>query len=653
MQWLILTEGLPVGAWRERIGLPSECPLCPERTRETLAHAFKDCPEVCRAWSLLSDTRAAAGLPPAFITWTQISRGLMTIPEGLSAEEELRWDTAAAFSINSNTPWDILRAQLLWAIWCQRVAHAFSDESFHLGVVLWNAWRNTIYCAMEAYKELFRHKRNEEKRQEMITCFQQIWTSNNVFGRLQGDKIRWNLTPHLAFLPKELSAWTAAPIRINRLSPTPDLEADFVARPDFANLVQDFLQGIGNNWRPPSRAPSVEAVRSQQSPMRPAVSSPEGPNLGNGPLTSQPATHIGEGSGTQSQGKRTPSRALTLTNKEGEENRNPNIRPTSRPKKCCNRRKHQRKEKPRESPTPPSRPALQQRPSEHTQQAPSNRRKMKCTFGPNSHQRVNTISLLTETSHAATNERQEVDEDGLELDELLREIDRFRHQPSSPHNDSNLAQGEEGNTSYQAPPKSRQKAKCFFGPQSKKTTRETPLLDIITSTPQHTRTTPAAHLSNINLGGPITEIGQSSNSNSVIPTRAYPWPDRVTLAPPGLSYAHSPLEKYKDTVEREPQSHPYRFTARRLGMTIDEFEAAIAKEVDETLHEFEVERRLAKGPMVLDKEYWRDYFRDKEFPTTGQMLGIYQWAHDLGISRFNFETFSFDLESILLLNAYD
>lgn len=29
-QWLILTEGLPVGAWRERIGLPSQCQLCPQ-----------------------------------------------------------------------------------------------------------------------------------------------------------------------------------------------------------------------------------------------------------------------------------------------------------------------------------------------------------------------------------------------------------------------------------------------------------------------------------------------------------------------------------------------------------------------------------------------------------------------------------------------
>lgn len=29
MQWLVLTKGLPVGSWQERIGLPSDCEICP------------------------------------------------------------------------------------------------------------------------------------------------------------------------------------------------------------------------------------------------------------------------------------------------------------------------------------------------------------------------------------------------------------------------------------------------------------------------------------------------------------------------------------------------------------------------------------------------------------------------------------------------
>ena len=49
MQWLILTGGLPVGAWRERLGLPSNCQICDTQERETLQHAFLDCREVNKA----------------------------------------------------------------------------------------------------------------------------------------------------------------------------------------------------------------------------------------------------------------------------------------------------------------------------------------------------------------------------------------------------------------------------------------------------------------------------------------------------------------------------------------------------------------------------------------------------------------------------
>ena len=218
MQWLVLTEGLPVEAWRERIGLPSACELCPDAVKETLQHALQDCPQVNQVWTLFRNTRRAAGLEPSYLSWRDISSGLMCEPSGPRIEEELRWDTASKFILNAETPWDILRAQLLWSIWCQRVAHKFKEEIFHIGLVLWHAWRNTIYCAMEAYKELFRYKRNEEKRQEAISCFQQIWTMKNIFGRLHNN-IKWNITPPPEFLPKELAAWTTPPIGIRSSLP--------------------------------------------------------------------------------------------------------------------------------------------------------------------------------------------------------------------------------------------------------------------------------------------------------------------------------------------------------------------------------------------------------------------------------------------------
>ena len=163
-----------------------------------------------------------------------------------SIEEDLRWDTTSAFSLTPDTPWDLLRAQLLWAIWCQRIEIAFRENNFHLGAILTNAWRNTIYAAMEAYKELFRHPRNEEKRQELIQCFQKIWTEAEIFARLRNGDIKWNLIPHREFLPLDLRAWNATPINIHRFSPSPDIEAEFAARADLPHIIDDFLQNIRN-----------------------------------------------------------------------------------------------------------------------------------------------------------------------------------------------------------------------------------------------------------------------------------------------------------------------------------------------------------------------------------------------------------------------
>lgn len=111
MQWLILTEGLPVGAWRERIGLPSACQICPIHERETLQHAFQDCSEVRQAWTLFHNLRRIAGLNTGYTTWKEISRGCVIDPP--SVDEDLRWDTTAAYTINTETPWDILTAHVL------------------------------------------------------------------------------------------------------------------------------------------------------------------------------------------------------------------------------------------------------------------------------------------------------------------------------------------------------------------------------------------------------------------------------------------------------------------------------------------------------------------------------------------------------------
>lgn len=59
----------------------------------------------------------------------------------------------------------------------------------------------------------------------------------------------------------------AQPIRINRLSPSPDPEAEFMAQPNLEEHIDDFLQGIAADWRPAS--PEEEAPQeTDPSPHR-------------------------------------------------------------------------------------------------------------------------------------------------------------------------------------------------------------------------------------------------------------------------------------------------------------------------------------------------------------------------------------------------
>ena len=63
MHWLILSEGLPVGDWRARIGLSNICQFCADQARETLSHAFLDCTSINRAWTLFQTPDELQDLP--------------------------------------------------------------------------------------------------------------------------------------------------------------------------------------------------------------------------------------------------------------------------------------------------------------------------------------------------------------------------------------------------------------------------------------------------------------------------------------------------------------------------------------------------------------------------------------------------------------
>ena len=77
-----------------------------------------------------------------------------------------------------------------------------------------------------------------------MDCRKHVWPT-------PGNTIKWNITLPQVFLQRELGAWNVRPIRINRLSSSPDIEVEFASRPDFANMVDEFLQSVGNTWQPP------------------------------------------------------------------------------------------------------------------------------------------------------------------------------------------------------------------------------------------------------------------------------------------------------------------------------------------------------------------------------------------------------------------
>ena len=496
----------------------------------------------------------------------------MRDPPGPQVEEDLRWDTASAFSLNVDTPWDILRAQLLWSIWCQRVAHTFRDEEFHLGVVLWHAWRNTIFCAMEAYKELFRHKRNEVKRQEVICCFQQIWTAENVFGRLQGDTIRWNVTPPQEFLPKELGAWTVPPIRINRLSPSPDLEAEFTARHDFANLVNDFVQSVGNNWQPPperaaEEVPDNEAVETTSvqghgvvygiSPLHTASSlqeakiSQESKGLdgieiqkeveeeGTSPsyhstqdLTEKHRQHCEAMSNEESSLTFLPTELKVDRDCESFEERqlDNERRPHSRPKKCCSRRlKH-----------------------------PSRSKQGAVCF--TSHLKVRLSKKLEsprcEDDHPATYSFQGISSCEGKLSVKIspsRVIERDKH-------------------------KSRSKRKCRFGPRKRGGCKGRQSFGNQSSASLHKLLRAE--------GSQLEEAISSPPSKDV-----HQLPDRVTFQIVDRP-RRTPFDKYRGIQTSSEQTvNSFKSAAYRLGLSEAEFKDNLHKEIDDLLREIEVTRQ--------------------------------------------------------------
>jgi hypothetical protein len=157
-------------------------------------------------------------------------------------------------------------------------------------------------------------------------------------------------------------------------------------------------------------------------------------------------------------------------------------------------------------------------------------------------------------------------------------------------------------------PKSRAKRLCLFGPRRNKAIHRQE------REPQGTCLAPIC-------GKPI---GESSNS--------HPPDARVTLTHPQQQY-FTLRDKYKGLAPPEPQPNPYRFIQRKLGLSEQEFDARITQDIDELMHEIEMERRealLESLPFgrTLSKEDCRKLFKPN-FPPSGSLFGVFQWAYGL------------------------
>jgi hypothetical protein len=93
-----------------------------------------------------------------------------------------------------------------------------------------------------------------------------------------------------------------------------------------------------------------------------------------------------------------------------------------------------------------------------------------------------------------------------------------------------------------------------------------------------------------------------------------------------------------------------------VGLTAEEFQREVHKEIDDLLTEIDTTRRTALLENLpierpLSKEECFEIFGRGD-TITGSRIGNFMWATDLDRNRFNFD-FDFATDDLSILNAYD
>lgn len=148
MYWLVLAEGIPIGAWQQVIGLDGQYTLCNNETLETIHHTFWACPHVRLARVKLNFLCSTAYLPTLAI-WEDVLFGQLTLQHQNGTSSLM-----STIKISTKTPWTLLRALILWNIWCSKRSFDHDKDTYHTGLVLYKVWVTTIYIGMEAWRDL-------------------------------------------------------------------------------------------------------------------------------------------------------------------------------------------------------------------------------------------------------------------------------------------------------------------------------------------------------------------------------------------------------------------------------------------------------------------------------------------------------------------
>lgn len=345
------------------------------------------------------------------------------------------------------------------------------------------------------------------------------------------------------------------PIRIHRLSPSPDLDAEFTAQPDFQERVQAFLDEIGNNFPlSPNRQPDPPA-------MQPDPTGHQQPEAAASPQRA-PEGHPTGSPSTPNRQTTSPEVPIARAGRRPLFQLNPNLfRPRTNSASATQTISRSQNLPPLtgdENLTTTS----SQRPSLAHSRGPKSRQKRKCTFGPK-------LKSSADRAQVSPGPQRSPSPDAQYLEALLREIDAVcqTDQPSTSHRaeTSNAATAQVRRDTYRNPAArrcSRPKAKCRFGPYSR-ARRQLPDAQAAES--------PA-------IPPPPDQQAHTPSAATLI----VPYPDRVTLTPPTLR-SHSPFARYYPTAPEAPRLNPNRFALARLGISEETLARRAAQEASEAV----------------------------------------------------------------------